>query len=162
MQSVNDGVMVIMGYGTEAYIDKIKEMISTLNLQEKVRFVPPVAHHEVVKYAASADIGVVPIQNACKSYYYCSPNKLFESMMAGLPVAASDFPEMRRVIEESQCGRLFDPSKPDEIADVLNNMIRDDSAKEEMRKNALKHAHKYSWEQESKKLLSIYSDLSSS
>ena len=80
-------------------------------------------------------------------------------MMAGLPVAASDFPELRRVIEESNIGYLFDPSKPDAIASVLNNMINDDKALKQMRHNALRHAHKYSWQEESKKLLQVYEGL---
>ena len=46
-----------------------------------------------------ADLGVAPIENVCLSYYFCSPNKLFEYINAGLPVVASDFPEMRQVIQ---------------------------------------------------------------
>lgn len=159
MRKVNGGVLVIMGYGKTEYISSLKEMALKLGMENKVFFIPPVPHQEVVKYAASADIGFVPIQNACKSYYYCSPNKLFESMMAGLPVAASDLPELRRVVEETNCGLLFDPSDPDDIANVLNTMISDCKLIEQMRHSALKHAHKYSWEEEAKKLLSIYAGL---
>ena len=157
MQTVPGAVLAIMGYGNPDYISSLKEKAVALGIEEKVRFVPPVLPHEVVQYAASADIGLVPIQNACKSYYYCSPNKLFESMVAGLPVAASDFPELRRVIEHTNCGLLFDSSNPDDIANVLNKMISDDNLVEKMRRGAVHNAHHYSWEEESKKLLSIYS-----
>lgn len=159
MQKVNNGVLAVMGYGKPEYISVLKERASRLGVEEKVYFISPVPPHEVVKYAASADIGIVPIQNACKSYYYCSPNKLFESMMAGLPVAASDFPELRRVIEETNSGYLFNPSDPNSITKVLNDMICDDKTIEQMRHNALRYAYKYSWEKESKKFLLIYTGL---
>ncbi len=159
IQKVDNGVLAVMGYGKPEYISDLKERVSRLGVEEKVYFVPPVAPHEVVKYAASADIGLVPIQNACKSYYYCSPNKLFESMMAGLPVAASDFPELSRIIQETNCGRMFDSANPDDIAGVLNEMISNREATEKMGHNALQHAHKYSWEEESKKLISLYDNL---
>ena len=159
MGKVNKGVLVVMGYGKPEYISSLKQKSSQLGVKERLYFIPAVPPHEVVKYAASADIGIVPIQNACKSYYYCSPNKLFESMMAGLPVAASDFPELRRVIEETNCGYFFNPSDTDDIANTLNKMLSDDKTSKQMRHNALLYAHRYSWEKESKKLLSIYARL---
>lgn len=159
MQKVNNGVLAIMGYGKAEYISSLEEKVSRLGVEEKVCFVPAVPPHEVVRYAASADIGIVSFQNSCKSYYYTSPNKLFESMMAGLPVAASDLPELRQVVEETNCGYLFNPADPDAIANVLNNMISDGKILEQMRHNALLHAHKYSWEEEGKKLLLIYAGL---
>jgi len=137
MGKVNKGVLVVMGYGKPEYISSLKEKSSQLGVKERLYFIPAVPPHEVVKYAASADIGIVPIQNACKSYYYCSPNKLFESMMAGLPVAASDFPELRRVIEETNCGYFFNPSDTDDIANTLNKMLSDDKTSKQMRHNAL-------------------------
>jgi len=156
MRQVYGGILVIMGYGKPAYIDSLHREIQQVGVEDRVCFIPAVPPHEVVSVSASADIGIVPIQNACKSYYYCSPNKLFESMMAGLPVAASNFPELRRVVEEANCGLLFDPSNPDEIARVLNTMIGDPILCDRMRESALSHARKYSWEEESKKLLSAY------
>ena len=159
MKEVNDSCLVLLGYGKPEYILSLKEIAASLSVENKVYFIPPVPYEEVVMYASSADIGLVPIKNVCKSYYYCSPNKLFESMMAGLPVAASDLPELRRVIEETKCGYLFNSSDPSLIASAINNIIYNEGTSEEMRQNALQHARKYSWENEKGKLLSIYDRL---
>ena len=80
-------------------------------------------------------------------------------MMAGLPVAASNFPELNRVIEETDCGCSFDPADPDSISDTINSMIDDPVRMERMRENAVRCAGNYSWEIESKKLLAIYAKL---
>lgn len=63
-----------------------------------------VPHHQLVGLIRNADVGVCLIENVSLSDYYSLPNKLFEYLAAGLAVLASDFPEMRRVIEKYQCG----------------------------------------------------------
>ena len=69
-------------------------------MASRLAFFGPVPSDQVTLYAASADLGIAPIENVCLSYYYCSPNKLFEYLLAGLPVIASDFPEMRHIIDK--------------------------------------------------------------
>lgn len=152
-------VFVMLGPGKKGFINFLRDIAVTHGVSDRVIFAPPVPHTEVARYASSADVSVAPIQNVCLSYYYCSPNKLFESIMAGLPVAASDFPEMRSVIEADHIGEVFDPAKPEEIAAAIRKILGDRRAYEEMRTNAYRASKKYSWEQESARLLAIYDEL---
>ena len=152
-------VFVMLGPGKLGFINHLREHAQKFAVSDRVIFAPAVPHNEVALYASGADVSVAPIQNVCLSYYYCSPNKLFESIMAGLPVAASNFPEMRAVIEADQIGAVFDPAKPQEIAAAIEKILGDRPAYELMRTNAYRAAAKYSWEQESTRLLAIYRDL---
>jgi len=47
---------------------------------------------------ASVDIGVSLIENLSTSYYYALPNKLFEYIMADVPVVVSNLPQMKKLL----------------------------------------------------------------
>jgi glycosyltransferase involved in cell wall biosynthesis len=151
--------LVIFGFGFESYVAGLKELIQSEGLGERVYFFPAVPFDEVPKYAMSADIGLVLHQNVNLNYYYVSPNKLFESMVAGLPVVGSDFPDLKAFIEGYRFGVTCDPASPNEIAKAVDHILSDRSGYEEMRQNALEAAKIFNWENESKKLLALYEGL---
>jgi glycosyltransferase involved in cell wall biosynthesis len=64
----------------------------------------PVAR--LVSVIAGADVGVLPIEANNESKRHSLANKLFEYLMAGLPVLATDLPEHRRVLEGTGAGVL--------------------------------------------------------
>jgi glycosyltransferase involved in cell wall biosynthesis len=86
---------------------------------------PPVAPELVEAYAASADVGVSPIVPSCLNYRYSLPNKLFQYMAAGIPVVASDFPQVREVVEGSGAGVVVDTTRPEAIADGIRRVLGD-------------------------------------
>ena len=153
-------VLVIMGYGAPRYVSELKKFIRSQKLSDRVFFFGPVPHGEVTKYAASADLGAAPIKNSCLSYYYCSPNKVFEYVGAGLPVVGSNFPELKKVIEGYGLGKTFDPDDPVDIARAISYVLSDQNKYKIMAKNAYEAIKIFNWENEEKKLLKIYQDLS--
>jgi len=125
-----------------------------------VHFFDAVPYDEVTRYAMSADIGLVLHKNICLNYYYASPNKLFECMAAGLPVVGSNFPDRKKYIEGYNLGVTCDPESPEEIAEAINYTLSDETRYNEMRKNALEAAKIFNWENESRKLVTLYQGLS--
>ncbi|MCW7755282.1 glycosyltransferase [Desulfobotulus sp. H1] len=154
-----DCYLVCMGYGTDAYKKSLLKLVSEIGVQDRFSFFGPVPGREVIHYATGADLGVAPIANACKSYFLCSPNKLFEYMNAGLPVIASNFPELEKVVLGHAIGFTFDPENPLDIAAQARKILDNPDMAAKMRKNALKSSGFYNWGNESKKLLSIYESL---
>jgi len=76
--------------------------------------------------------------------------------MAGIPIAALDSPELKKIITKNKVGVLFDPFDPKDIADKINYLIENNKTLKEMRNNALRVAKsKYNWEVYSKKLISV-------
>jgi len=147
---------VMMGDGDEEFKRYINWIVEKVGVKDRVAFFGPVPSEEVTAYAASADIGIAPIENVCLSYYYCAPNKVFEYIQGGLPVVASDFPDLKRIVEENGIGVTCDISKPEEIARTLNQVLWDYSL-------YLKQVHKiknrYCWEMEALKLEKVYTNL---
>ena len=150
---------VLMGYGREKYIEQLQTLALKRGVESRLSLFGPVPSEEVTTYAASADLGVAAIENVCLSYYYCAPNKLFEYICAGLPVIASDFPEMRKIVVQYDLGTTFDPSQPKDIARAAQELLKDPERLLQMRKNTSTASQIYNWENESKKLLELYQQL---
>ena len=91
----------VLFMGSGALEEQVKRQAEAC---ERIHYRSPVPPAEVTSYAAGADVGLSLIEDTCLSYRYCLPNKLFENMLAGLPVLASDLPDQRQVIIDHQAG----------------------------------------------------------
>ena len=157
MRWVDDAVLVMLGDGV---IRKdLKDLAVEHKVENKVFFVRAVPPEEVFSYTCLADIGVHPIENRCLNHYYCLPNKLFEYLMAGLPVAVSDFPEMARIVKKYKVGEVFNPAKPEDISRAINSLLNNQDKYQECKLNTKKVNQIYNWGNEEKKLLRIYREL---
>lgn len=158
---LENAVYVIMGYARNpVYLQSLKTRASTKEvLSTKVFFRKAVPINEVTRYVASADLGIVPTQNVCLSYFFESSNKIFHCMMAGVPLVMSDHYEKRLLVEKYDIGVLFDETNPADIAKVVNDAIADGSRYSKMRQNCFDAAQKMNWEHEQRKLRNIFGDL---
>jgi len=102
------------------------------------------------------DIGIIPYIPDCLNNSYSTPNKFFEYMMAGLAVASSDLVEIRRIIGEADNGVLFNPTNSKDIAEKIKTLMTNREKLSNFKKNSLKIAKKYCWENQGKKLLAMY------
>ncbi|HET8924043.1 MAG TPA: glycosyltransferase family 4 protein [Candidatus Acidoferrum sp.] len=89
------------------------------------------------------------------------PQKIFEYMGAAIPVIASDFPLWRRVLGDTGCGILVDPSDPHAIARAIEFVLTHPKEAEEMgRRGQSAVLERYNWDIEAKKLVEFYAGLS--
>lgn len=153
----NEGIVVFIGDG------KIKptlmKMVEDMNLEDKVKFIPKVPLADLPKYTKSAYIGFQVLNNICFNHYSASSNKLFEYMMAGVPVVACDFPEIKRVVEGDKTGICIDSHNPEEIAKAVNQLLSDEMLRNQLSRNSIKASFKYNWENEKLRLYETYSSL---
>jgi glycosyltransferase involved in cell wall biosynthesis len=85
------------------------------------------------------------------------PIKMFEYMLAGIPVVASNFPQWREIIEDARCGICVDPRDPGQIADAIRYLYEHPEERKEMgRRGQQAVQEKYNWEKESQKLVALY------
>ena len=158
---LNGAAYVIMGYARNAdYLASLKQRATKLGvMSSSVFFREAVPIDDVVRYVASADLGIVPTQNVCLSYFFESSNKIFHCVMAGVPVAMSDHLEKRLLVEEYGIGALFDETDPKEIARTVNETLDDREAYAVMRRNCLEAARVLNWEHEERNLREIFADV---
>jgi len=150
----SDVVVVLLGDGKLRPI--LEDRVNTLNLSERVKFSGKIPLDDLLGYTANADVGLQILQNMCFNHYSTDSNKLFEYLSVGVPVVASDFPEIRKVVQKFNVGILIDPHKPENIAEAINRVLSDNEIYSAMKRNTLRAAKVLNWENESKKLLEIY------
>jgi len=155
---LEDGiVLVLMGDGTLK--QELSMLARQLGLDNRVWFHPRVLPDVLLTYTASADLGVVIYENTCRNNYLCLPNKLFEYLAVGIPIAMCDFPELKKLLRKYEVGREFDPSSPKSIADAIRYCLADPARYERMRVNTQRAMLEYNWENEAAKLIEVYRSL---
>jgi glycosyltransferase involved in cell wall biosynthesis len=148
--------LVVCGYG--AHRPVLEEQVAARGLTERVRFDGPIPNEELIAYSAGADIGLCLIIGSSRSYRTSLPNKLFEYLMAGVPVVASDFPEMGAVVRRTGAGEVCDPADPAAIAAAVER-LRDPDRHAEAAACARTAAEELNWEAEQQQLLAVYRGL---
>lgn len=109
--------VVFIGYGQlETQIkDKAQK-------HPNIHFHPPVRHDEVVSLVSNAHYGLCLVENVSLSDFYCLPNKLFEYSFAKIPVLASQFPEITKIVSKYNLGVCCDPN-PASVQQALETII---------------------------------------
>jgi glycosyltransferase involved in cell wall biosynthesis len=125
MKSVRNPLvdLVVMGEGNLG--SSLKKTADRLGLSGRVHFHPGVPQEDLLAFSACADAGVIPYQPNCLNNYYCTPNKLFEFIAAGVPILASDLPEIRNFLIPNRIGLVGDMSTPDTAACVIDDFFSD-------------------------------------
>ena len=145
-QEINSHI-VFIGFGED--VKKIQDC--SLN-SKKIHYHPAVKHDEVVKIARSADVGLAMIEEVSLSDYYCLPNKLFEYAFSGLFILTSDFPDMKKVIQDFDLGMCT----PVDYEAFKKRVIEIEALDI---KPSTKDLYTLSWQCQSEKLLKHYENI---
>lgn len=155
-----DWSLVFMGWG------KLEEEIRTcVDAQSHrpagrsaVAMVPGAPHEELLSWTAGATLGAIPYENTGLNHLYCSPNKLWEYPAAGVPILATDMPEMRAKIEGYGIGLTLDRAlDPAQIATAVNDLSGNELRR--MRHNCVSFAAAENWQAYEPRLFGLYRQL---
>ena len=149
-------VLVLMGSGDlKDPLALAAEELGLLNT--RIFFHPAVQQHELLRYTASADCGIIPYPHVDLNTYYCTPNKLFEFIVAGLPILANDSPELNRFVERQGVGMNKEMRTEADIARAIDTFFGSDQTV--WREQVRKLSARYAWEEESRHFIQIYEGL---
>lgn len=154
---VLDAVGVFMGFGRlDAWL---RERAAAD--PEHLVVLPPVAPDELLPWTASADVTFVGQPPRTLNQRYNLPNKLFESLMAGVPAVVAKDNEQCRLVTAERVGACADIDSPRAIAEALAAIVGAPQAerialREHCREVALE---RYSWERNVAGLTSLYRDI---
>ncbi len=147
--------LVLLGGGQEQRA--LEELAKTLGVSKRVTFAGVVPWARLPEFTAGADLGVVPIETGVESYRLSLPNKLFEYMMAGLPIVASDLPGNKSVLTGADIGRTFRAGDSSDLARAVLEVLADaDGAAALGRRGRELALAEYNWAKESTKLVEAY------
>lgn len=153
-----DIVIVILGAESDPILTELEVLVSSEGVANRVKILPPVPYTELLEWTTSADIGlIVNPPNYSLNAQMCLPNKLFEYLMAGLPVLVSPLDAVSDIVRTYDVGHVLSSLAPEDIARGINTMLADSVAYARMRRNALKAAKQdLCWEKESQQLIHLY------
>lgn len=102
--------------------ENLKDLVSTLNLEDKVIFVGRVPHEQVQKYYDLIEVMVYP-RLPMRLTDLVTPLKPLEAMAQGRLVAASDVGGHRELIKDGETGVLFKSNDPYSLADKITELL---------------------------------------
>jgi len=155
MTYLPEWTLVLAGDGDKSA--ELKNLTLQLGLEKQVIFKGMIAPNELMNLAKEAWIGINILENNSLSYYYSLANKTFDYFQAWLPAIHIDFPEYKLLAKGNSCIRLLEKTDPKNLANIIEEIWFDQPLYESMIKSAAEAAKKYTWEEESKKLLKPFS-----
>lgn len=156
-----DIVIVMMGKGMGTMHEELAALVEHEGVADQVKIIPPAPYEELLSWTTSADLGLLIYSpDYSLNIKMCLPNKLFEFLMSGLPVLASQLEAVTDVIRTYDVGQVVLSLMPEDIGKAINMLLADRDALARMRRNALASAQQeFNWEKERQQLLNLYSSV---
>jgi glycosyltransferase involved in cell wall biosynthesis len=134
------------------------EHAAKLGLSDRVHLIDPVAPAQVVRFLSTAWVGVHPMATGFPNHEMALPNKLFDYLWAGLPVAVSQVKAMADLVNSAGAGTTFNPEDPQSIASAIKRVLEDrEQFAAAARDPGLKA--RFAWEAQAKKLAQLYAQV---
>lgn len=125
--------MVFIGDGAERQV--LERLTDDFGLRNSIFFLGLIPKTEVVKWFGIARASFVTFKDL-PVLHTNSPNKMFDSFAAGIPVIQSTRGWIANLINETNCGINVDPGRPEELADATRSLIENPLMAKEMGRNA--------------------------
>jgi glycosyltransferase involved in cell wall biosynthesis/2-polyprenyl-3-methyl-5-hydroxy-6-metoxy-1,4-benzoquinol methylase len=131
--------------------EEIRQSVSGLGLEERVRF---------VGYVTEADLRV--LYSAAKLFVYPALYEGFglpplEAMACGAPVITSNTSALPEVVGDAAL--LIDPHNSEELSHAMQRVLCNDALRLRMRQQSLLRARLFSWERAARETLAIYQEV---
>ena len=140
--------LVIIGDGTD--FNKLKKMSAD---DEDIIMTGFVSDEDLIDYLRASNIVVFPSRGENASF------TLMEAMACELPVVSSDVGNAKRILGEG-CGFLLKKYTEEEIADICEQVLKDDNKAKKISKKAREYVElNHSWEKISKTTEELYKSL---
>jgi glycosyltransferase involved in cell wall biosynthesis len=156
LAALPDALLLLVGDGPSR--PRLEEKVDALELGARIRLLDWQRFERVPSLIAASDVCLVP-HEADPHTEATSPHKLFQYMLMGKPVVVSNCRPLKRIVETTGAGVVFESGSPMSLAAAVI-ALRDES-----RRRGLGEAGRaavldtYNWAHSSAALLRIYDEL---
>ena len=160
LEEVPDVQLKFVGrYYPNDYDNILREKAAELGVEKNVIIEGMIPWEENFNRTALAHIGCVFYEDNLNNRITL-PNRLFEYMFCGVAVLGEDFPEVRKVLNETGAGLTVNSSDPDSIAKNAIYMLKNPSLMIEMGQKGRKAVlEKYNYENSLSELMDFYNKI---
>jgi glycosyltransferase involved in cell wall biosynthesis len=147
-----DMAVVFLGFGF------LEEALRTAaGRDSRISVLPAVPSADLLEWTAGASIAFVGTPPKTVNQRLTTPNKLFESLMAGIPVVVAEGTATAALVREAQVGITVDPWTPAALAQALADLLDRPEELARLRRNARQAAlDRFNWEIERENLVALY------
>lgn len=152
----------LMAFGYRDGNEVMNRLIAEHGLADRVRFLPLVRPDEVMDHCARHDVAVNLLTNPDDhvSIRYCSTNKMYEYLAAGMPVLCSDLDAFVTEMVEPGAAVAVDATNVDDVERGLRDIVARRDELPAMRDTALALARdRYNWATQGANLVELYESL---
>jgi len=150
---------VLCGISDKAYLEQMQQ----LEAWNQVDYLGRVPHQQVAAILAQSIAGVALLQPSRNTDWHngtIGNTKIFEEMMAGLPVICTDFVLWKEFVGRYHCGICVKPDDADQIASAIHYLMDNPEEAKRMGENGRRAVkEEFNWGGEEKKLLALYEDI---
>ena len=151
-------VGVLGAVSQRGYQADLRRFIDDAAVSDRLHLLAPQPQHRVLEYASGADIGVIARQPDSVNNQLSLPNKVFEMIMARLPIASGGLANIASIVHEFGIGEIFDERDPPSVAATINSMLEPDTHRR-LRDAIERAAKELCWERESEGYLELFADV---
>jgi D-inositol-3-phosphate glycosyltransferase len=137
------------GANTEE-VDRLIELTSWLELDDVVRFAPPVERDNLPDWYRAADLVCVP------SYSESFGLVALEAQACGTPVVATAIGGLRTAVADGFSGVLVDGHDPKAWSSVITRLLQEPQRRVLLSVGAIEHASHFGWDSTARGTLDIY------
>ncbi len=159
LPQLSDVTYVLAGTPQPRFLDKLKAKPGW----EQVDYKGRISRDDVDKELSKCAVGLavlLPGLNTANNRGTLGNTKIFEEMMAGLPIVCSDFELWRGFVEKYNCGILVNPFEEKQIISAIERLVCNPDLCKTMGMNARAAVEKeFCWAVDEKKLYAYYDKL---
>lgn len=137
------------------------ERVRTLGLEARVEFQSWIPYSEVIAATRACHVGLIVFQPVMLNFTHALPHKLFDYMLAELPVIIPDFTvEVSEIVADANCGLAIDVTNVSAMADAFDRLAGSpELCRQYGQKGRAAVLDRYNWDREAEKLVAMYREL---
>ena len=121
---------------------RVREQAVLAGVQDRLHIIDPVPVDELISFVAGADLSLVLYSPMTSDNLRLAlPNKLFDSLAAGLPLVAAHGTEAAAYVINRNLGRGFDDGDADSLAKAVQGILNDHM----LRERVSSRRHDFEW-----------------
>ncbi|MHA1381239.1 MAG: glycosyltransferase family 4 protein [Candidatus Helarchaeota archaeon] len=154
---VPEALLLLVGKGTLKMEKKLRTLIAINGVQNNVVIKSWQPFEKVLSYMKGSSIGLIP-HNSNEHTENTVPHKLFQYMMANIPILASSCKPLKRIVESKNCGLVFEAGNPKDFARKAEELYKNKSLRKRLALNGLNATLRgeLNWTNTGKKLVNFY------
>lgn len=157
MRGLPEYLLLVIGSGDAWPV--LQELVKEHALEDRVRLIGKLPYERMMDYTRHADVGLTLDKDTNLNYRYSLPNKLFDYLHAGIPVLATDLPEVAGIVRKHACGVVIHAPAPEVIRQAVEHLFADPARYATLRRNAVLAATALGGAAEADKLRSVLQGL---